>query len=100
MLRSLGFVLRAIGDKRAVPALIRAIPTTLRKPGSDMRCRADEGELFTCMQKMSGTSWMCWRDCCDVTARRGAFASLTAVIRITAKRPTANLAGPGVWASV
>ncbi|MDB5387271.1 MAG: hypothetical protein JWM11_2917 [Planctomycetaceae bacterium] len=29
MLRSLGFVLRAIGDKRAVPALIRAIPKTL-----------------------------------------------------------------------
>jgi hypothetical protein len=36
MLRSLGFTLRAIGDKRSIPALIRAIPKTLRKPGSDM----------------------------------------------------------------
>jgi len=35
MLRCLGFMLRAIGDKRAVPALIRAIPRTLRAPGSD-----------------------------------------------------------------
>ena len=35
-LRSLGFVLRAIGDARAVPALIRAIPETLQPPGSDM----------------------------------------------------------------
>ena len=51
MLRSLGFMLRAIGDKRAVPALIRAIPKTLRKPGSDMGCRADDAELFAFMQK-------------------------------------------------
>ena len=34
-LRSLGFTLRAIGDPRAVPALIRAIPRTLMPPGSD-----------------------------------------------------------------
>ncbi|WP_422931823.1 sigma-70 family RNA polymerase sigma factor [Singulisphaera sp. PoT] len=34
-LRSLGFALRAIGDPRAVPALIRAIPKTLRPPGSN-----------------------------------------------------------------
>ncbi len=36
MLRCLGFVLRAIGDQRAIPALIRSIPKTLRPPGSDM----------------------------------------------------------------
>lgn len=36
MLRSMAFILRAIDDKRAVPALIRAIPKTLRPPGSDM----------------------------------------------------------------
>ena len=35
MLRCLGFTLRAIGDKRAVPALIRAIPKTLLAPSSD-----------------------------------------------------------------
>jgi hypothetical protein len=34
-LRSLAFCLRAIGDQRAVPALIRAIPKALRPPGSD-----------------------------------------------------------------
>jgi RNA polymerase sigma factor (sigma-70 family) len=33
--RSLAFSLRAIGDPRAVPALIRSIPKALRPPGSD-----------------------------------------------------------------
>src|SRR6185503_10909769 len=34
-LRFLAFTLRAIGDARAVPALIRAIPRTLLLPSSD-----------------------------------------------------------------
>ena len=51
MLRNLGFMLRAIGDKRAVPALIRAFPRTCRKPGSDMGCRADDKEILAFMQK-------------------------------------------------
>ncbi len=34
-LRSLAFCLRAIGDERAIPALVRAIPKALRPPGSD-----------------------------------------------------------------
>jgi hypothetical protein len=51
MLRSLGFILRAIGDKRAVPALIRAIPKTLRKPASGFGLRADDAELLAFMQK-------------------------------------------------
>jgi hypothetical protein len=51
MLRTLGFVLRAIGDKRAVPALIRALPKTLRKPGSDMGLRAEDRDLLAFMQK-------------------------------------------------
>ncbi|HUY92415.1 MAG TPA: M56 family metallopeptidase [Pirellulales bacterium] len=46
MLRCLGFTLRAIGDKRAVPALIRAIPKTLRPPGSDMALQAADSELL------------------------------------------------------
>lgn len=46
MLRCLGFTLRAIGDKRAAPALIRAIPKTLRPPGSDMGLRAEDAELL------------------------------------------------------
>lgn len=39
MLRCLGFILRAIGDKRAVPGLIRGIPKTLIRPSSDMGLR-------------------------------------------------------------
>ncbi|MGH7137043.1 MAG: hypothetical protein ACREHD_14985, partial [Pirellulales bacterium] len=51
MLRCLGFTLRAIGDKRALPALIRAIPKTLRPPGSDMGLRADDAELLKFAQQ-------------------------------------------------
>jgi hypothetical protein len=51
MLRCMGFTLRAIGDKRAVPALIRAIPKTLKKPGSDMGLRSDHVEISEFMQK-------------------------------------------------
>ncbi|MFO1095875.1 MAG: carboxypeptidase regulatory-like domain-containing protein [Planctomycetaceae bacterium] len=45
MLRCLGFALRAIGDKRAVPALIRAIPKTLLPPGSDMGVLSNDAQL-------------------------------------------------------
>ena len=41
MLRCLAFMLRAIGDKRAVPGLIRAIPKTLVRPVSDMGLRIE-----------------------------------------------------------
>jgi beta-lactamase regulating signal transducer with metallopeptidase domain len=51
MLRCLGFVLRAIGDKRAVPALIRAIPKTLQKSGSDAGLIAEDPELVKFAQR-------------------------------------------------
>ncbi len=51
MLRCLGFTLRAIGDRRAVPALIRSIPRTLRPPGSDMGLRAKDPELAAFAQR-------------------------------------------------
>jgi 5-hydroxyisourate hydrolase-like protein (transthyretin family) len=51
MLRCLGFTLRAIGDKRAIPALIRAIPKTLLPPGSDMGLRAEDAELLKFAQQ-------------------------------------------------
>ncbi len=52
MLRCLGVSLRAIGDKRAIPALIRAIPKTLRPSSSDMGLRIDNDEtLLKFMQK-------------------------------------------------
>jgi hypothetical protein len=51
MLRSVGFMLRAIGDKRAVPALIRALPKTLIKPSSDMGLTATDQDLFAFMKK-------------------------------------------------
>jgi hypothetical protein len=51
MLRNLGFVLRAIGDKRAVPALIRALPRTCHRPTSDYGAKADDKDLNAFMQK-------------------------------------------------
>ncbi|QEH32126.1 ECF RNA polymerase sigma factor SigE [Aquisphaera giovannonii] len=50
-LRSLGFTLRAIGDPRAVPALIRAIPRTLRQPGSDCGVGIIDRELRAFMRE-------------------------------------------------
>lgn len=49
-LRLLGFTLRAIDDARAVPALIRAVPRTLRKPGSDCGVQLDDSRLLEFMQ--------------------------------------------------
>jgi beta-lactamase regulating signal transducer with metallopeptidase domain len=47
---SLGFALRAIGDPRAVPALIRAIPKTLRPLGSDCGVCIVDPDLRNFMQ--------------------------------------------------
>lgn len=51
MLRCLGFTVRAIGDQRAVPGLIRAIPKTLQPSCSDMGLLADDPELAKFAQK-------------------------------------------------
>ncbi|MCY2983015.1 MAG: hypothetical protein NTY15_05185 [Planctomycetota bacterium] len=51
MLRRLAFALRAIGDARAVPALIRAIPKTLQPSSSDYGLAIDDNELLSFMQK-------------------------------------------------
>jgi hypothetical protein len=53
MLRCLGFLLRAIGDKRAIPALIRAIPKTLRPDGSDSSLQGSDAKLMKFMQENS-----------------------------------------------
>ncbi len=45
MLRCCGFTLRAIGDRRAMPALIRAIPKTLVPASSDMGLLAEDEAL-------------------------------------------------------
>ena len=50
MLRRLGFALRAIGDPRAVPALIRAIPKTLLPSSSDYGLIVGDKELTDFMQ--------------------------------------------------
>jgi hypothetical protein len=50
-LRSLGFTLRAIGDPRAVPALIRVIPRTLMPPGSDFGLTMDDPDLLAFLRK-------------------------------------------------
>jgi hypothetical protein len=50
-LRRLAFAVRAIGDARAVPALIRAIPRTLVPPSSDYGLIVADGALAQFMQK-------------------------------------------------
>lgn len=50
-LRTFGFTLRAIGDPRAVPALIRAIPRTLLGPVSDYGLTVDDADLLAFMQR-------------------------------------------------
>ena len=49
-MRLLPFTLRAIGDPRAVPALIRALPRTLLPPGSDCGISVRDAELLKFMQ--------------------------------------------------
>ncbi len=51
MLRRLGFALRAIGDPRAVPALVRAIPRTLLPSSSDYGLLVEDPELTKFMQQ-------------------------------------------------
>ena len=50
-LRALGFILRAIHDPRAVPALIRAIPKTLQPPRSDYGLSFSDAELNAFMRE-------------------------------------------------
>ena len=45
-LRVLGIALRALNDPRAVPGLIRAVPKTLRPPGSDCGVSIEDPELL------------------------------------------------------
>ena len=54
-LRALGFVLDAMNDPRAVPALIRAIPKTQRPPGSDCGVSIRDPELFQFMKEHDGS---------------------------------------------
>src|SRR5436190_1459464 len=49
-MRLLAFTLRAIGDPRAVPALIRAIPKTLLPPGSDCGMSVSDRQVLKFMQ--------------------------------------------------
>lgn len=50
-LRALGFVLRGIGDPRAVPALIRSLPYTLQPPHSDCADTVIDRALLKFMQE-------------------------------------------------
>jgi 5-hydroxyisourate hydrolase-like protein (transthyretin family) len=49
--RRLAFALRAIGDRRAVPALIRALPKTLLPSSSDFGLRVEDRELMAFMRQ-------------------------------------------------
>ena len=61
-LRALGFVLRGIGDPRAVPALIRAIPRTNVESGSDFGLRIPNDPALTAFMKRHGNGPMNERD--------------------------------------
>jgi RNA polymerase sigma factor (sigma-70 family) len=52
MLRCLAFVLRGIGDKRAIPALIRAFPKTCVAAGNDYFIMAKDPELGAFMRRL------------------------------------------------
>ena len=54
-LRRLAFALRAIGDARAVPALIRAMPSTLLPGSSDFGLIVHDGALAEFMQEFDLT---------------------------------------------
>lgn len=51
MLRSIPFVLRGIGDARAVPALIQTLPKCNHHDGSDYGFRSKDPKLLAFMQK-------------------------------------------------
>jgi RNA polymerase sigma factor (sigma-70 family) len=55
LLRCLGFAARAIGDKRVVPALVRALPKTCLPPASDygLIVRCGDADLFKFLQAHS-----------------------------------------------
>jgi beta-lactamase regulating signal transducer with metallopeptidase domain len=50
MLRSIPFIMRGIGDKRTIPALIRAIPRCGGDGGSDIAYRCEDPELLKFLQ--------------------------------------------------
>jgi hypothetical protein len=50
-IRKLAFALRAIGDRRAAPALIRALPRTLLPSASDFGVRLEDVKLCRFMQE-------------------------------------------------
>ena len=50
-MRCIVFALRGIGDKRAIPALIRTIPKTLQPPRSDYGLRCDDPDLMEFMKQ-------------------------------------------------
>lgn len=56
MLRSIPFVMRGIGDKRAVPALIATLPRCFGSDGSDMGYGTNDNELLAFMRKHDNDS--------------------------------------------
>lgn len=65
MLRCLGFVLRAINDKRAVPALIHAIPKTLVTGVYDMGLKLNDPTLAKFAQEQGTSHHRCLTFFCN-----------------------------------
>jgi RNA polymerase sigma factor (sigma-70 family) len=89
-LRSLAFTLRAIGDPRAVPGLIRAIPKGLRSPRSDCGIHIADPELRAFMKAHQN-----YRGDQDdsVLSGRPVNEIISALERITTHREPTSLVG-------
>jgi beta-lactamase regulating signal transducer with metallopeptidase domain len=80
----LAFTLRAIGDRRAVPALIRALPKTLLPSRSDYGLKLDDPALSSFMQRNDTLGKL--REGSDMFDYSQAFRELTSALeRLTGK---------------
>ncbi len=96
LLRCLGFAARAIGDRRAVPALIRAFPKTCLPSASDYGNVSADPELLAFLQAHShdkrpgGTYYSFGR---PITEFRAALRALTGTTQNEMELNFASLAG-------
>lgn len=95
LLRCLGYAARAIGDKRAVPALIRAFPKTCLPSASDYGNVSADPELFAFLQahshdKRGGTYYSFGR---PITEFRSALKALTGTTHGELELNYASLSG-------
>ncbi|HEY6226053.1 MAG TPA: carboxypeptidase-like regulatory domain-containing protein, partial [Verrucomicrobiae bacterium] len=90
-MRLIPFTLRAIGDARAVPALIRAIPRTLQLSSSDCGASVSPPELMSFMQSNDVAAAEGWdRNRSDFDIARPVREVTSALHKITGNRLNEN----------